>query len=70
MDKLDGTLTVRKSISGNIQRATFFDDYLLLENKPSINNVTLEGNKTLDELDIQKKVSYASNIDIDGLFKK
>ena len=45
-------------------------NYNELENKPSINDVILEGNKTLDELGIQEKGDYALKIDIpavDGL---
>lgn len=33
-------------------------DYSVLDNKPSINNVELNGNKTLDELGIQAKGNY------------
>ncbi len=33
-------------------------DYNDLDNKPKINDVTLEGNKTLEELDIQSKNEY------------
>lgn len=33
-------------------------DYSKLSNKPSINDVTLEGNKTLEELGIQPKGNY------------
>lgn len=39
-------------------------DYNKLENKPSINNVELSDNKTLDELGIQPKGDYASKDDI------
>lgn len=35
------------------------EDYTDLNNKPSINDVTLEGNKTLDDLGIQAKGDYA-----------
>ena len=38
-------------------------DYSQLENKPSINNVTLEGNKTLDELGIASKQSVEGKQD-------
>lgn len=40
-------------------------DYTQLENKPSINNVELNGNKTLDELNIQEKGNYASQEEVD-----
>lgn len=36
------------------------DDYNELDNKPSINNVPLEGSKSLDDLGIQKKGDYAT----------
>lgn len=39
-------------------------DYNKLKNTPSINDVKLEGNKTLDELGIQKKGNYLSTNDI------
>lgn len=47
-------------------------DYLNLINKPSINNVELTGNKTLDSLGVQEKGDYANtrvtNLEIDNLF--
>jgi hypothetical protein len=33
-------------------------NYNLLENKPKINDVVLQGNITLDELDVQPKWNY------------
>lgn len=39
-------------------------DYEIMENKPSINDVELVGNKTLDELGIQSKGDYALASDI------
>lgn len=48
------------------------NNYNDLYNKPQINEVELKGNKSLDELGIQKKGSYANkrvtNIEIDNLF--
>lgn len=41
-------------------------DYNKLINKPLINNVTLEGNKTLEELEIPN--SRVTNLEIDSLF--
>ena len=45
-------------------------DYNMSSNMPSINNVTLKGNKTLTELGIQEKGNYAScslnNLDAQG----
>ena len=43
------------------------ENYNELENKPLINDVILEGNKTLDELGIQEKGDYALKIDIPSL---
>jgi hypothetical protein len=37
-------------------------NYNLLENKPKINNVVLQGDKTLDELGVQPKGNYADEI--------
>ena len=37
-------------------------NYLLLENKPKINNVELTGNKTLDDLGIQAKGDYLTTV--------
>lgn len=37
-------------------------NYNLLENKPKINNVVLQGEKTLDELGVQPKGNYADEI--------
>lgn len=37
-------------------------NYNLLENKPKINDVVLQGNKTLDELGVQPKGNYADEI--------
>lgn len=45
-------------------------DYTQLDNKPSINGVTLDGSKSLDELGIQPKGSYASEQDLTSLSAK
>lgn len=46
-------------------------DYNKLKNKPSINNISLEGNKSLDELGIQKKGNYLTeHQDLSGYAKK
>ena len=47
--------------SGNIE-IEGVTDYSLLNNKPSINNVPLLGNKDLNELSIQPKLTSGSNI--------
>ena len=47
-------------------------DYAELENKPKINDIELNGNKSLDNLGIQHKGNYANtrvtNLEIDNLF--
>ena len=47
--------------------------YLLLDDKPSINNVRLENNKTLQELGIQPIGNYETraltNLEIDEIMK-
>lgn len=58
----------------NIQRvAVGPTDYEELENKPQINDVTLIGNKSLDDLDIQPKGNYANskitNSELEEIFK-
>ena len=40
-------------------------DYSQLNNKPQINGVTLNGNKSLDDLDIQQKLIAGDNIEIE-----
>lgn len=48
------------------------NNYNQLINKPSINDIELIGNKTLDNLGIQEKGNYANtrvtNLEIDSLF--
>lgn len=44
--------------------STGTSDYESLQNKPSINNIDLIGNKTLNELGIQPKGNYANSGDI------
>ena len=42
------------------------NDYTDLINKPSINNVTLSGNKSSDDLNLQGKLTAGQNITIEG----
>ena len=58
LDQEGSTLTINSTASGG----TF--DYTDLTNKPSINNVTLSGNKSLNDLGIQPKGNYALENDI------
>lgn len=47
---LSGKLTSRGNLNGNVNTIVFAHNYNDLTNKPSINNVTLQGNKTASEL--------------------
>ena len=47
---LKGKLTSRGNLNGNVNTIVFAHNYNDLSNKPSINNVTLQGNKTASEL--------------------
>lgn len=48
---------IEQSTSGNLG-GNISLDYTALTNKPRINNVELDGNKTLDDLGIQSKGTY------------
>ena len=48
--------------SGNLVIESGSGDYNDLTNKPSINSVSLVGNKTLDDLDIQSKITAVNKI--------
>lgn len=47
---LSGKLTSRGNLNGNVNTIVYAHNYNDLTNKPSINNVTLQGNKTAFEL--------------------
>lgn len=51
-------------VSAEMPNEIVVDNYNSLKNKPSINNVELSGNKTLDELGIQEKGEYLLPDDI------
>lgn len=57
-----GNVANSSSLSGTLNKAVEYitpeTDYNELKNKPSINDVELTGNKTLDELGIQPKGDY------------
>lgn len=44
-------------------------DYEALNNKPQINEVELVGNKTSDQLNLQSKMDYLTNMEIENLIK-
>lgn len=52
---LKGTIGNRGALGGllTVPKQTFVRDYELLDNKPSIENITLIGNKTFSELGIR-----------------
>lgn len=50
---------------GELQLVPTVSDYEKMYNLPSIENVTLKGNKTLDEFGLDE----VSNIEIDNMFK-
>ncbi len=61
------------TISFEIEKNNSDNDYEKLFNQPQINSITLLGNKTGDELNLQEKGDYANtrvtNIEIDALFR-
>lgn len=61
--KLSGELKSKAKLQGSIKQPSN-NDYNKLENKPSINNIVLEGNKTLKELGIQEIGNYANKNEI------
>ena len=58
LDQEGSTLTINSTASGGTS------DYTDLTNKPSINNVTLSGNKSLNDLGIQPVGNYALESEI------
>lgn len=66
----EGQLIQEKTLVGTInvgQISTTNNDYNELFNKPSINSITLQGNKELDELGIQEEMIPLSNSDLEEL---
>lgn len=54
MDKLIGKISGIKHIKGSLSIPTTVDNYSELKNKPSIESIELDGNKTLKQLGIDK----------------
>lgn len=50
MPDLHGQLTPQGNLNGTLNTIVYASNYNVLENKPSINSVTLQGNKTASEL--------------------
>lgn len=66
---LTGSVTGQKKLSGNMRLTVGgAKTYGELPDKPSINSVVLEGNKTADELNLQRPIEIASEHDIDDMF--
>ncbi len=73
MADLTGVITAAETLQGSISEGSTLNtlegevsvgttkDYNELFNQPSINDVTLIGNKTLDDLSIQEKGEYVDN---------
>lgn len=58
------TGSVDFTMDGQISGTT---DYEKLINKPQINEVTLLGNKTADDLHLQEEMDYLTNMEIEEL---
>jgi len=63
-DKLTAGDNITISEENVISASSVSNDYTDLINKPSINNVTLSGNKTSDDLNLQDKLTAGENITI------
>ena len=61
MDELKASISARQGLSGALNNTV--NDYDLLKNKPSIESVVLDGNKTFAQLGITK----LSNSDIEEI---
>lgn len=65
---LKGTISGKSSLSGSLNnKVVETGNYNNLTNKPQINDVTLIGNLSLEELDIQKTMERLSNTEIERL---
>ena len=60
MADLTGEITISSSVEGEVSVGST-QDYNELFNQPSINDVVLIGNKTLEDLSIQEKGEYVDN---------
>lgn len=61
MDELKATISAKQGLSGSLNNT--INDYDLLKNKPSIESVTLVGDKSLQDLGITR----LSNSDIETI---
>lgn len=68
VQELIGELTEVEPISGDLNNAVVeTGNYNKLEYKPSINDVVLQGNLSLEDLDIQESMDYLTNSEIERL---
>ena len=65
-DKLTAGDNITISEENVISASSVSNDYTDLINKPSINNVTLSGNKSSDDLSLQDKLTAGENITIEN----
>lgn len=65
-DKLTAGQNITITEENVISASSGSNDYTELENKPSINNVTLSGNKSSGDLNLQDKLTAGQNITIEG----
>lgn len=61
-DNTEELVTIEDAMGGT-------SNYNFLSNKPKINNVLLEGNKTAKELGLQKEIEVLSNLEIEKILK-
>ena len=65
-DKLTAGQNITITEENVISASSGSNDYTDLTNKPSINNVTLSGNKSSDDLSLQGKLTAGNNITIEN----
>ena len=68
----EGQLIQEKTLVGTInvgQISTTNNDYNEFFNKPSINEIVLQGNKDLNELGIQEEMQALTNSELEELLK-
>lgn len=65
MDKLTGKISGIKHIKGSLSIPKTIDDYCQLKNKPTIESVELDGDKSLKDFGINK-ISNTEIEDITG----
>lgn len=73
MNEIVGTIDDGNALQGTVNYQDGgtggTSNYLDLLNKPSINNIELQGNKTLEELGIQHRGNYTTNEQVEEILK-